>query len=215
ELSSVVSRDQIERLPSNGRNFMSFSVITPGVSIDHTPQQGVTTTYGLSFTGQRGRSNNVMVDGLDNNDPVVGAVRATFSQEAVREFQVLTNSYSAEFGKASGGVVNIVTKSGTNEISGNAFAFVRDDSLNAKDHFEQFDVFGGAIDREKAPYKQWQYGATLGGPNRKDKTFFFLSFERLDISANNFVTISDADAAVLGRAGFPAPTGGYTTHVQD
>jgi len=206
-VASVVGQQQIENLPINGRNFISFSVITPGVGLDNTPQQGASATSGLSFTGQRARSNNIMVDGLDNNDPVVGAVRATFSQEAVREFQVLTNSYSAEFGKASGGVVNIVTKSGTNEISGNAFAFVRDDSLNAKDHFEQFDVFGGAIDRDKAPYKQWQYGATLGGPIRKDKTFFFLSFERLDISANNFVTISDADAAVLGRAGFPVQTG--------
>src|SRR6185295_12367556 len=206
-VASVVGQQQIENLPINGRNFISFSVITPGVGLDNTPQQGASATSGLSFTGQRARSNNIMVDGLDNNDPVVGAVRATFSQEAVREFQVLTNSYSAEFGKASGGVVNIVTKSGTNEISGNAFAFVRDDSLNARDHFEKFDVFGGAIDREKAPYKQWQYGATLGGPIRKDKTFFFLSFERLDISANNFVTISDADAAVLGRAGFPVQTG--------
>jgi carboxypeptidase family protein/TonB-dependent receptor-like protein len=206
-VASVVGQQQIENLPINGRNFMSFSVITPGVGLDNTPQQGASATSGLSFTGQRARSNNIMVDGLDNNDPIVGSVRATFSQEAVREFQVLTNSYSAEFGKASGGVVNIVTKSGTNELSGNAFVFARDDSLNAKDHFEKFDVFGGAIDRAKAPYKQWQYGATLGGPIRKDKTFFFLSFERLDIEANNFVTISDADAAVLSRAGFPVQPG--------
>ena len=211
----MVGQQQIESLPINGRNFMSFSVITPGVSLDNTPQQGASATSGLSFTGQRARSNNIMVDGLDNNDPIVGSVRATFSQEAVREFQVLTNSYSAEFGKASGGVVNIVTKSGTNELSGNVFVFVRDDALNAKDHFEKFDVFGGAIDRDKAPYKQWQYGATLGGPIRKDKTFFFLSFERLDIEANNFVTISDADAAILQRAGFPVQTGANPYEFKD
>ncbi|HEU0093172.1 MAG TPA: carboxypeptidase regulatory-like domain-containing protein, partial [Vicinamibacteria bacterium] len=214
-VATVIGQPQIENLPINGRNFISFSVITPGVGLDNTPQQGASATSGLSFTGQRARSNNIMVDGLDNNDPIVGSVRATFSQEAVREFQVLTNSYSAEFGKASGGVVNIVTKSGTNELSGNVFAFVRDDSLNAKDHFEKFDVFGGAIDRAKAPYKQWQYGATLGGPIRKDKTFFFLSFERLDIDANSFVTISDADAAVLGRAGFPVQTGANPYQFKD
>ena len=121
ELSSLVNQQQIDSLPINGRNFISFSVITPGVSTDRTPQQGPTMTSGLSFAGQRARSNNIMVDGLDNNDVVVGAVRATFSQEAIREFQVLAGSYSAEFGKASGGVVNIVTKSGTNTLRGNAY----------------------------------------------------------------------------------------------
>ena len=116
-VASVVSQQQIDSLPINGRNFISFSVITPGVTTDRTPQQGASATSGLTFAGQRARSNNITVDGLDNNDAAVGGVRATFSQEAVREFQVLTNSYSAEFGKASGGVVNIVTKSGTNRLA--------------------------------------------------------------------------------------------------
>ena len=206
-VGAVVGQQQIESLPINGRNFISFSVITPGVTTDNTPQQGASATSGLSFGGQRARSNNIMVDGLDNNDPIVGSVRAVFSQEAVREFQVLTNSYSAEFGKASGGVVNIVTKSGGNEYRGNAFMYFRDDSLNAKDVFEKQDVFGNPIDRDKSPFSQKQFGATLGGPIQKDKTFFFLSFERVDIDANNFVTISDADAAILNRAGFPVTPG--------
>ena len=103
-ISSVVSQTQIDNLPINGRDFISFAVITPGVNVDRTPQQGASATSGLTFAGQRGRSNNIIVDGLDNNDSVVGSVRATFSQEAVREFQVLTDSYSAEFGKAAGGV---------------------------------------------------------------------------------------------------------------
>ena len=93
-VSSVVSQEQIESLPINGRNFISFSVITPGVTVDQTPQQGASATSGLTFAGQRARSNNITVDGLDNNDITLGSVRATFSQEAVREFQVLTNSYS-------------------------------------------------------------------------------------------------------------------------
>lgn len=221
-VSTVVSREQIEALPINGRNFISFSVITPGVSTDQTPQQGASGTSGLTFAGQRARSNNITVDGLDNNDIVVGAVRATFSQEAVREFQVLTNSYSAEFGKASGGVVNIVTKSGTNTFGGNVFGFFRDESLNAKNHFEQFSPSGAAISRPKAPYSQKQFGATFGGPIKKDRTFFFASFERLDIAANNFVTIDDetpirhpvlssvilgTPASILRRAGFPVETG--------
>ena len=88
DVSSVVVQQQIDRLPVNGRNFISFAAITPGVTIDRTPGQGSATTSGLSFAGQRARSNNVMVDGLDNNDLSTGGVRATFSQEAVREFQV-------------------------------------------------------------------------------------------------------------------------------
>jgi hypothetical protein len=218
-VASVVSQQQIEGLPINGRNFISFSVITPGVSTDRTPQQGASATSGLTFAGQRARSNNITVDGVDNNDAAVGGVRATFSQEAVREFQVLTNSYSAEFGKASGGVVNIVTKSGTNLLSGNLFGYFRDETLNAKEHFERFDPSGAAIDREKAPYGQKQFGFTLGGPLRKDKSFFFGSFERQDIDTNNFVTIDDRTIVTVGpivlgtpkqileRAGFVIETG--------
>jgi hypothetical protein len=206
-VSSVVGQQQIENLPINGRNFISFSIITPGVTTDRTPQQGASATSGLSFTGQRARSNNIMVDGLDNNDVIVGAVRATFSQEAIREFQVVTDSYSAEFGKATGGVVNIVTKSGTNEFHGNAFWYFRDESLNAKDYFEKFDVLGNPVDRDKAPFSANQYGGTLGGPIRKDKTFFFVSFERQDMTASNFVNIDPAAAAILNRKGFPVETG--------
>ncbi|MBI4477636.1 MAG: TonB-dependent receptor, partial [Acidobacteria bacterium] len=216
-----ISQHQIENLPINGRNFISFSVITPGVAPDNTPQQGASATSGLTFAGQRARSNNITVDGLDNNDAVVGSVRATFSQEAVREFQVLTNSYTAEFGKASGGVVNIVTKSGTNTVGGDVFFYLRDKALNARGHFEDFDPAGNRINSPKAPYNQKQFGATIGGPIRKDRTFYFLSFERLDVSASNFVTIDDATpvrhpvlpvvfgtpAQILRNAGFPVEVG--------
>ena len=218
-VSSVISQAQIQHLPINGRSFIGFSLLAPAVVTDRTPQQGASGTSGLSFAGQRARSNNITVDGLDNNDSTIGSVRATFSQEAVREFQVLTNSYSAEFGKASGGVVNIVTKSGTNTMAGNLFFFLRDSALNSKDHFERFDPAGRPIDREKAPYSQKQYGGTLGGPIRRDRTFYFLSYERLDIAAHNFVTIDGTNnvtflgqnygtpAQILGRAGFPVETG--------
>jgi hypothetical protein len=218
-IANVVSQRQISDLPINGRNFMSFSLIVPGVVADRMPIQGVTSTSGLSFAGQRARSNNITVDGLDNNDETVGGVRATFSQEAVQEFQVLTQSYSAEFGKAAGGVVNIVTKSGTNVRSGSLFSYFRDDALNAKEHFEAFDPDGRSVDQAKAPYHQKQFGGVLGGPLKKNRTFFFGSFERLDVAANNFVTIDDKTpvavagqpsgtaADILRRAGFPIQTG--------
>lgn len=227
-VASVVSQQQIESLPINGRNFISFSVITPGAAPDNTPQQGASATSGLTFAGQRARSNNITVDGLDNNDTVVGSVRATFSQEAVREFQVLTNSYSAEFGKASGGVVNIVTKSGTNEVSGTAFFYGRDKALNARGHFEDFDPAGNRIDAPKAPFNQKQFGATIGGPIRRDRTFYFASFERLDVAASNFVTIDDrtpvshpvlpvvlgTPAQILRNAGFQIETGNVPYRVE-
>ncbi len=206
-VSTVVGQEQIDSLPTNGRNFLSFTVITPGVTSDRTPQQGASATSGLTFDGQRARSNNIMVDGLDNNDPVVGAVRATFSQEAIQEFQVLTNSYSAEFGKASGGVVNIITRSGTNDTMGNAFEFFRNDHLNSKGHFEQFDVFGNHIDQQKAPFKQNQFGLTLGGPIKRDQTFYFLSAENLATDTSNFVNIDPAAAALLNKSGFPVELG--------
>jgi carboxypeptidase family protein len=225
-ITAVVSQQQIDTLPINLRNFISFSVITPGVTTDRTPQQGVSVTSGLTFAGQRARSNNITVDGLDNNDAAVGSVRATFSQEAVREFQVLTNSYSAEFGKASGGVVNIVTRSGTNTLNGKAFVYFRDESLSAKDYFEKFDPAGNALTREKAPYGQTQFGGTLGGPIRRNKSFFFVSFERLDVDTNNLVTIDDRTVVTLGptvlgtpkqileRAGFPVETGNVPYRIE-
>jgi len=213
-VSTVVSQEQIDRLPTNGRNFLAFTVITPGVTNDRTPQQGASATSGLSFGGQRARSNNIMVDGVDNNDPIVGAVRATFSQEAIQEFQVLTSSYSAEFGKASGGVVNIITRSGTNDHAGNLFYFYRNDSLNEKSIFERQDVFGNSINRDKAPFKQGNWGATLGGPISRDHTFYFASFEDLSTDTNNFVNIDPAAAAVLNANGFPVELGNVPYEVR-
>jgi len=205
-VAAVIGTRQIENLPIAGRNFIAFSVLTPGVTTDRSAQ-GVAGTTGLSFTGQSARANNVMVDGFDNNDATVGGVRALFSQDAVREFQVLTDSYSAEFGSASGGVVNIVTRSGTNDLHGQAFAFFRHDRLNARDYFETHDAFGRDAQGAKAPFRQLQWGGTLSGPVRKGKTFFFLSFEKGDTDATRSVNIAPDVAAVLRARGFPVDTG--------
>lgn len=206
-VASVVGPRALEDLPTNGRDFVAFSLLTPGVVAERTPAVGQAVSSGLSFAGQRARSNNVMVDGFDNNHPSTGAVAATFSQDAVREFQVLAASFPAEFGGASGGIVNTVTKSGTNELHGSAFFFVRDDALNAREYFEKNDVYGSPIDVPKAPYHQAQWGATLGGPLRKDRTFFFLSYEQFDVDASNFVTMDAGVAAALRRNVFPVELG--------
>ena len=206
-VSARVSGRAIEGLPTNGRDFVAFSLLTPGVVAERTPPTGPTTSSGLSFVGQRARSNHVMVDGFDNDDAYTGAVAGSFSQEAVREFQVFTASAPAEFGHAAGGTVNTVTRSGTNDWHGSAFFYLRDKALNAKEHFEEFDVFGNPIDAPKAPFHQNQWGATLGGPLRKDRTFAFLSLERLDTNASNFVTIDAGVAAALEAEGFPVGLG--------
>ncbi len=206
-VSSVVERWSIEGLPTNGRDYVACSLLTPGVAAERTPPTGPTTSSGLSFAGQRARSNHVMVDGFDNDEVFTGAVAALFSQDAIREFQVLAASAPAEFGGSSAGTVNSVTKSGTNALHGGAYYYLRDDGLNSKQHFERYDVFGNPIDAPKAPFEQGQWGATLGGPLRRAGTFFFLSYERLATDASNFVTIDPAVAASLERKGFPVELG--------
>lgn len=221
-LGGVVDRPALEQLPVNARNFLSFSLLAPGSSPDRTPQQGASRTSGMVLSGQRARSNNITVDGLDNNDETVGSVRAMFSQDAVQEFQVLTNGFSAEFGKASGGIVNVVTRSGANRTSGSAYYFFRDDALSARNYFERFNVAGDPIEVPKAPYGQHQYGGTLGGPLRRDRAFYFVSAERQRVDANNFVTIDDqtnvphpfqpgvtlgTPAGILRAAGFSVEAG--------
>ncbi len=211
----VVQRAELEQLPVSVRNYLAFSLLTPAAAIDRTPQQGASRTSGLSFAGQRARANNIVVDGFDNNDETVGSVRAVFSQAAVQEFQVLAHGYSAEFGKASGGVVNIVTRSGTNTPRGTGFIFVRDDSLGSRNFFNRGT-------QSKAPFSQYQFGGAGGGPLRRDRTFIFSSIERLTSDASNFVTIDDVTpvphpfepgvtlgtaAGILRAAGFPVETG--------
>ena len=198
-LSTAILAEQVENLPINVRTFLSFSLLTPGVHRDVTPQQGASATSGLTFAGQRARSNNITVDGLDNNDSIVGSVRSTFSQEAVREFQVVSTGYTAEFGKASGGLVNIVTKSGTNDPGGTAFLFYRDQALSARNYFERYTPAGVPIETGKAPYRQQQVGAIYGGPVRRDRIFHFFSFEHLAIEASNVVTIDDTPTTLFGQ----------------
>ena len=204
--SALISRTQITSLPLNGRNFVGLSVINAGVAEDRTPSQGVSRNSGLTIHGQRARSNSILIDGLDNNGMSTGSIRGIFSQDAVQEFQVFTSAYSAEFGQASAGTVNIITASGTNRLAAQAFFLGRAAGLNAKQYFERYDSAGQPIDRPKAPFSQTQWGGTLGGPIRRDRTFYFGSFERRDATVSNFITIDPATANLLGLNGFPVDT---------
>ena len=227
-VSTVIAEQQIASLPIDRRNHISFAVLAAGVATDRTMNQGPAETSGLAFAGQSARSNNITVDGLDNNDDAAGGVRAVFSQDAVREFQVIVHSYSAEFGKAAGGVVNIVTRSGTNRVAADAFGFYRDRSMNSRGYFDDFDPSGAAVQLPKAPFGQRQFGGTLGGPLKKNRTFAFASFETLSVSDSAAVTIDDRTIvthpflgvplgtapALLGAAGFPVETGNVPFEVR-
>jgi Carboxypeptidase regulatory-like domain len=185
--SDTITKKQIDNLPINERNFLKFSLLTPGVTdsnalISFTLPQAQTS--GLSFLGQNGRTNNVTIDGVDNNDDAVSSVRSTLSQEAVQEFQINRSGFSAEFGRAGGGLINIVSKPGANQFSGNVFTFLRNEALDARNPF----AFGPNNSQIDPPYKRLQSGFTLGGPIKKDRTFFFLSYEGLRQRESRFVT---------------------------
>lgn len=197
ESSTNITRVAINTLPINRRNFLDFSITAARVLPDRLPLQGATATSGLSFNGQSARFNNVTIDGLDNNDLGSGSVRSTYSQDAVQEFQIISDSYAAEFGRAIGGVVNIITKGGSNDFHSQIFLLNRNDDIAARDAFAP----------TKSPYSQYQFGATLEGAIKKDHTFFFTSFERLSIKQNSIVTIADTTVKSARNLGFDLRSG--------
>jgi Carboxypeptidase regulatory-like domain len=191
--ASTITQKPINSLPINGRNFLDFARLTPGV-VEENPviasvQAAGIATSGLSFTGQTGRANSVLIDGVDNNDSTSNRVRPTISQEAVSEFQINRNGYNAEFGRASAGIINIVSKSGTNQFHGNVYNYFRNERLDARNTF-------AAAQQKDPPFKRNQPGFTFGGPIRKDKTFFFAAYEGLIRRESAFTTIL-ADPSIL------------------
>lgn len=186
QTTSVVDQMMIEGLPTNGRNFIDFVLTTPGVVRD--PRR----TSDLSFAGQRGTMNSIIVDGTDNNNTFFAQALGQsgnrspyqFSIESVQEFQVNSSSYSAEYGRAGGAVINVVTRSGSNELHGSAFEFLRDRRLNANDYIST--IHG----QPKGPYHVDQVGLTLGGPLVRDKHFFFAVFDAFRNAQPNSVVIN-------------------------
>ncbi len=199
--STTIAGMEINDLPINRRDYINFSMLASGVKRDNTPSIGAAPTSGLNFNGQRARGNEVMVDGADAVDESVGGIRSTVSQEAVQEFQVLENNYLPEYGRALGGVINIITKTGTNQMHGDLFGFIRNSRFQARNPFSvQVNPTTGQVTGVKQPFTRTQAGGTLGGPLAHDKMFYFLSFEALrseetgfsSIGANNFDLVSSA-----------------------
>ena len=172
-----ISNQEIQGLPVNQRNFLDFALLDAGVQRDTLRVHAAAVTSGFNVLGQRPRSNSLQMDGADLNDESTGGVRGSVPMEAVQEFQVLTSGYQAEYGRASGGLVNVITKSGTNEIHGTLFGFLRHRSLDATNAFSSI---------KDPPYTRTQYGGSLGGPLRKGRTWYFLSLEQLRRQESGF-----------------------------
>jgi outer membrane receptor protein involved in Fe transport len=216
QVSSTVNETAVQNLPVNGRNFIDFTLLTPGVTKD-------VRTGDISFAGQRGTLNSLVVDGADANNTFFGQTigrtgsgRApySFSQDAVKEFQVNSNAYSAEYGRAGGAVINVVTKSGTNDPHGSIFEFYRDRGLNANDPINVLRKL------PKSPYHYNQFGGTVGGPIRHDRDFFFFNYDGQRNTQPNLVFLnlpSNTPTDPLTQAAIAAltPKAGSWTRTQN
>ena len=176
ELGQVQDSHTIETLPLNGRNYAQLALLGAGVGPTE-PGSRVEASFGFSSNGARSLQNNFQLDGIDNNSDLGDVLNGSAyviqpSVDAIAEFKVQTNAYSAEFGRGNGAVMNAVIKSGTNQFHGDVYEFIRNDVLDARNAFDEFG---------RQPYQQNQFGATFGGPIIKNKTFFFGDYEGLRI----------------------------------
>lgn len=216
QIAGTISQTEVNSLPLNGRNFLDLTLLLPGVSPTNTnstqlfPETSAIPGQGISVNSQRNFSNSFIVDGLSANDDAAGISGAFYGLDVVRELQVVTSGGQAEFGRAMGGYVNMVTKGGTNSMHGDAYGFFRNQRLNA----------ANALTNAKLPLTQAQYGASLGGPIVKDRTFYFANFERRDLNQSGLITIAPANAAAingrlaeLGLQGSQIATGLYPNPV--
>lgn len=205
QLAQTIQPNEIANLPYEGRNYLDLALLTPGVSPTNTAStQTLAETsevagQGYSVNSQRNFSNSFIVDGLSANDDAAGLAGNVFSMDAVSEFQVVTSGGQAEFGRALGGYFNLVTRSGTNRLYGTAYGFLRNQRMNAEN----------ALSESKLPLTQSQYGASLGGPLRKDRTFAFANFELARLNTDGVITTTPANAALINAklqsVGYAAP----------
>ncbi|HEV7474074.1 MAG TPA: TonB-dependent receptor [Pyrinomonadaceae bacterium] len=193
QLAETVLPRDIDSLPLNGRNYLDLAALTPGVTRNNPvanqrfPETSAVPGTGLSVTGQRFINNGMVVDGLSANDDAADLPGTFFSQEVIREFEVITSGGIAEFGRASGGFINIVTQSGTNNYHGRVYGFLRNQRFDARN----------PLARQKDPLTQGQYGITFAGPLAKNRTFFFTNFEQTRLNNATVVTIAPADAVAI------------------
>jgi len=203
QIAGTVSQAEVRNLPMNGRNFLDLALLVPGVSPTNVgstqlfAETSAVPGQGISVGSQRNLSNSFIVDGLSANDDAAGLSGMTYSVDAVDQFQVVTSGGQAELGRALGGYINVVTRSGTNALHGSVYDYVRDDRFNAPN----------ALSRTKLPMSQQQYGAGVGGPIVRDRTFYFSNVERRTLDQSGLVTISPANVAAvnarLAAVGYP------------
>jgi len=202
DVSRAVSPSEVENLPLNSRDFVSLAILAPGArpvnSYDPTKAR-----YGVfSTNGSSGRNVNMTVNGVDNKDNSVGGPVMQLPLEAIEEFNISTQRFSAANGRSEGAAVNVITKSGTNQLHGSVFFQDRDQTFDTLNYFEQ-TAHGGT--GQKAPFSRQQFGGSVGGPVKKDKTFLFFAIERSreQTSINVNGTAYNNDLALAGVAGLP------------
>jgi len=177
-IGAVISQKELETLPLNGRQFANVAVLAPGTQLAYNTDPTKPGQLTVQLDGGSGRNVNYIMDGGDNTDDTIGGALQNFSLESVQEFKIQTQQYKAEYGRSTGGVLNVVTKTGTNEFHGSAFEYFRDKSLNSETESEKRAGSG------KSDYSRDQYGASLGGPIVKDKVHFFATGERTEQKTN-------------------------------
>jgi len=216
QISGTVSQAEVQNLPVNGRNFLDIALLVPGVSPTNTAstqlfaETSAVPGQGISVNSQRNFSNSFIVDGLSANDDAAGLSGIFYGFDVVSEFQVVTSGGQAEFGRALGGYMNVVTKSGTNTLHGDVYGYFRNQRFNA----------ANALAQRKLPVTQAQFGVTLGGPVIRDRTFYFGNFEQRNLNQSGLTTITPPNVAAinsrLSAVGYQGPlisTGIYSNPV--
>jgi len=201
--TDTIGERRIDNLPINGRNYIQFTLTDSQVQRDSAPQIGAAPTSGLNMSGQRARSNLVNVDGADATDNSTNGVRSTVSQEAVQEFQIITNNYASEYGRAAGGVVNIITRSGSNDFHGDVYGYLRNRNFQAVNPFST---------TSNPAYTRVQGGAAFGGPIKKDKTYYYFSYEVTRRHETGFSSVGQDNFGLQGvdiSPYFGAPPGTF------
>src|SRR5690349_7126877 len=181
-VGGVVDVTKIESLPLNGRQFANLAATIPGVGLGFHSDPTKSTQYSPQIAGGNGRNVNYQIDGGDNNDDTVGGLLQLYPLEAIQEFNFITQRYKAEYGRSNGGVMNIVTKSGTNDLHGSWFTSFRDDSMNAKTETEKLSNIA------KQDYRRYQYGGSFGGPIIQNRAHYFVAVERTQQDTKQAVT---------------------------
>jgi outer membrane receptor protein involved in Fe transport len=199
-VGGVVDIGRIESLPLNGRQFANLAATIPGVGLGFHSDPTKSSQFSPQINGGNGRNVNYQIDGGDNNDDTVGGLLQLFPLEAIQEFNFVTQRFKAEYGRSNGGVMNIVTKSGTNDLRGSWFTLLRDKSLNSRTFSEEISNL------EKQDYRRYQFGGSFGGPIARDRAHFFGAVER---------TQQDTRQAVDTRGLFPADDGVFDTPLRE